>query len=539
MPSPSVCPLVIHCTTTSSSASLLDLLPAWLVSTGAHGVVLLLFFLVTFSASAGVDTPVDEPIYGDVVSPSQDPDLTNVAEGLDPDVDSGIPDLHRLGDKNLAGINVPNEPVGPAGNAELPFVMEPPPGLGNGMGAAAGVAALGAPIDPFAGAVPPGLPGGIRQEGGIAARFLQGETLAKVVMLGGGSPETQTAVGQGLEWLAMHQSPSGGWSMEGFHRAARDKYGPGAKTFTCNCTGHGQHRADVAATALGVLPFLAAGQTHQPAVGAKRDRDYTKVVAAALRFLLAQQDKKTGQFGGDMYEQGLATIALCEGYGMTADPALKVPAQNAIDYVVRAQHGAGGWRYGPGQQGDTSVTGWQVMALKSGQMAGLSVPTPALSGATKFLNSVMGPTTNGYGYQSPGSDPRLTAVGLLCRQYLGWTPRKPEMMKGLAILQANPPAAKDMYYTYYASQVMHHLGGQPWRDWNTRMIATMLQARDKGADPKHPHQKGSWDPQGDFYGDSWGRVGQTALSVLTLQVYYRHLPLYRRELATVKPEDGK
>jgi hypothetical protein len=68
------------------------------------------------------------------------------------------------------------------------------------------------------------------------------------------------------------------------------------------------------------------------------------------------------------------------------------------------------------------------------------------------------------------------------------------------------------------------------------MVPALLQARDKGSDPKHPHQKGSWDPQGDFYGDSWGRVGQTALSVLTLEVYYRHLPLYTREMGAAKNE---
>jgi hypothetical protein len=169
-------------------------------------------------------------------------------------------------------------------------------------------------------------------------------------------------------------------------------------------------------------------------------------------------------------------------------------------------------------------------------MAGLSVPTPTLDGATKFLNSVMSATTNGYGYQGPGSDPRLTAVGVLCREYLGWNPRKPELQKGIEILKATPANAKDMYYTYYAAQALHHFGGEAWTHWNASMVTTLLQARDKGIDPKHPHQKGSWAPQGDKYGNNWGRVGQTAVAVLTLQVYYRHLPLYRREMGVTKME---
>jgi hypothetical protein len=235
-----------------------------------------------------------------------------------------------------------------------------------------------------------------------------------------------------------------------------------------------------------------------------------------------------------MYEQGLATIALCEAFGMTADPGLRLPAQRAIQYIVRAQHSGGGWRYGPDQPGDTSVTGWQVMALKSGEMAGLSVPKSTMDGVTKFLNSVMSATTYGYGYMGPGSDPRLTAVGILCREYLGWSPRKPELQKGVGILTANPANAKEMYYTYYAAQALHHFGGDAWRDWNAGMTKALLQTRDKGEDPKHPHQKGSWDPAGDYYGRDWGRVGQTSLSVLALQVYYRHLPLYRRDLGVTK-----
>ena len=132
--------------------------------------------------------------------------------------------------------------------------------------------------------MPSGLPGGIRQDGGIASRFFRSETLKKVVVLGGGSPETQAAVGMGLEWLALHQAPNGGWSMEGFHQHARDKYGAGGKQFICDCTGRGE-RHDVAAAALGVLPFLAAGQTHKPIANVKHERDYTKLVEAALRFL--------------------------------------------------------------------------------------------------------------------------------------------------------------------------------------------------------------------------------------------------------------
>jgi hypothetical protein len=508
------------------------------VSAGVHACILALFLVVTYSATANVESPDDEI---GVVSPLDEPshDLTATIEGLEPNVDAGLPDLDRVGDRNMPGLNLPNEPVGPAGDPAIPFVMEPPPGIGNGAAVASltGPKSLTGPIDEFRAGAPPGVPNSIFQRGGPASRFLQGETRNRVLIEGGGSKETEVAVGQGLEWLALHQAPNGGWSMDGFHRHAHDKYGPGGKAFVCNCTGRPAVAHDVAATAMGVLPFLAAGQTHKPIDKVQHERDYTKVVPCALRFLVAHQDKSTGQLGGDMYEHGLATIALCEAYGMTADPALRGPAQRAIQYIIRAQHSGGGWRYGPNTPGDTSVTGWQVMALKSGEMAGLNVPRSTLDGAGKFLDSVMSATTYGYGYMGPGSDPRLTAVGVLCREYLGWSPRKPELQKGSTILAANPPNAKEMYYTYYAAQALHHFGGDHWRNWNAGMTQSLLQARDKGDDPKHPHQKGSWSPEGDYYGRDWGRVGQTSLSVLTLQVYYRHLPLYRRDTGVTKLDE--
>jgi hypothetical protein len=82
-----------------------------------------------------------------------------------------------------------------------------------------------------------------------------------------------------------------------------------------------------------------------------------------------------------------------------------------------------------------------------------------------------------------------------------------------------------MYYSYYATQVFHHMGGDDWDWWNTGpngktgMRELLIAAQDKD---------GSWDPKGDHFGSHGGRIMQTSLSLLTLEVYYRHLPLYQR-----------
>src|SRR5262249_27561965 len=156
-----------------------------------------------------------------------------------------------------------------------------------------------------------------------------------------------------------------------------------------------------------------------------------------------------------------ATIALCEAYGMTRDASLQQPAQYAIEYILSAQHSGGGWRYQPKTPGDTSVTGWQLQALKSGEMARLSVSQSKMRLGGVYLDSVSANYGATYGYTDANATPAMTAVGLLCRQYLGWGPRNPSLAKGVEYLKKNPPGEGyyDIYYFYYATQVLHFYGG--------------------------------------------------------------------------------
>ena len=150
-------------------------------------------------------------------------------------------------------------------------------------------------------------------------------------------------------------------------------------------------KARVPGTSLALLPFLGAGQTHLAGI-------YQAEVAKGLRWLLQNQEEdgdlrgSHGQYPG-MYAQGQGAIVLCEAFLMTGDEALRVPAQKAIDFIVAAQYPDGGWRYYPRDetqqmQGDTSVVGWQLMALQSALAAGLSVPETTLENAGHFLDTV-------------------------------------------------------------------------------------------------------------------------------------------------------
>jgi hypothetical protein len=281
---------------------------------------------------------------------------------------------------------------------------------------------------------------------------------------------------------------------------------------------------DTAGTALGLLPFLGAGKTHK----ASKDNPYDKIVGKGLRFLMSRQDLKRGDLGGGMYGHGIATIALSEAYGLTQDSNLRLAAQRAVNFIVYAQHEKGGWRYSPGQEGDMSVTGWQVMALKSAQMAGLDVPPATLKKAERFLDSMASPTTEGYGYVNNNAAPTMSAVGLLCRQFMqGWGPQNSRLIKGVsANIKSTPPGArKDAYYHYYATQVMYHFGGDAWKNWNLKMRDQLVESQ--VADKAHA-DFGSWSSAGDTHAAAGGRLMVTSLNLLTLEVYYRYLPLYYR-----------
>jgi hypothetical protein len=340
---------------------------------------------------------------------------------------------------------------------------------------------------------------------------------------GGGTKGTERAVAAALSWLARHQNPDGSWSID--HRA---------KCKDPSCTGAGSSESDAGATALGLLPFLAAGQTHES------KGPYRKTIYDGLNWLIKRQ-KPNGDLsagGSQMYSHGLAAIALCEAYALSRDQKLAGPAQLAINFIDAAQDPqTGGWRYTFRQPGgDTSVFGWQVMALKSGMMAGLKVRPASLDLSRRWLSSVGQGSNKGlFSYTpvdesgAPGKGtPSMTAVGLLISQYLGMARKDPAMVEGTRYLMSSLPKSesRNVYYWYYATQVMHNIPGPDWDQWNRQMRRVLIESQDKS----DKCAAGSWDPlqpHKDQWGEQGGRMMVTSLAALSLEVYYRYLPLYQ------------
>ncbi len=347
----------------------------------------------------------------------------------------------------------------------------------------------------------------------------RGKGKGQLLRAGGGNEASELAVAKALKWLAEHQMPNGGWNFN--HAMAPSCQGkcrnPGTETEAWN-----------AATGLALLPFLGAGQTH-------REGKYKENVKRGLMFLVSRM-QRSPQGGslyeggrGRMYSHGICAIALCEAYAMTKDKYLYEPAQLAVNFIAYAQDPVGGgWRYEPRQKGDTSVVGWQIMALKSAHLAYLQVPPITVRKAVQFLDSVQTNSGANYGYTDPGAGAATTAIGLLSRMMLGWKRETPALERGVQWLSNHGPninpgaGTANMYYNYYATQVLRHWEGELWDKWNVKMRDSLIQTQ-----AKQGHEEGSWFFTGEHGTELAGRLYCTAMATMILEVYYRHMPIYR------------
>ncbi len=332
---------------------------------------------------------------------------------------------------------------------------------------------------------------------------------------GGGNKATESAVDRALAWLAENQEPDGHWDSRK-HGASTPKW------------------CDTSTSGFAVLAFLGAGHTEK--VG-----KYKENVQRAVKWLIAQQ-RDDGALRPSSYNRNLGYanaiggLALAEAAAMARIHVTELAAQKSLNYGATHQRGAGeekkGYRYLPQQAGDLSNTGWYIMQLKSAKVAGLRMPRDVFEGVTRFLDHVESKNfikrdevfyDNGrhrYGYTHANQvTHRRTSMGCLARQFMGWEPN--ELRGGVEWFMAAggvPSQGKvDLYYWYYGTICTFQQGEEIWRRWNVGLKDALLPTQ---------NGDGSWNPTG-AYAEHWGRVGQTALSALCLEVYYRYLPMYR------------
>ncbi len=336
--------------------------------------------------------------------------------------------------------------------------------------------------------------------------------------MNGGNDRTEAGVARALAWLAKQQKLTDGyWEFDGAQKDNR-----------------------IAATAMCLLPFLAAGETHNSG------KKYRQTVRRGLDYLKAHLDQ-SGEISKNMYAQALATMVFCEAArldarnnrrstttsifeflnqfsGVPRESELKVLARRAVEYIVKAQADNGSWGYTAGLEGDVSIVGWQIQALAMARSAKISVPQAVFDKAAEFLDDSSADGGVTYGYRSKQASPSMTAVGLLCRQYMGATHRNTFMARGVAWMWDKFPPTEDDWnidYLHHATRVVRNFDGPIWhRDWSpmVRYILEMKQITEATKGAKQA-DVGSFPRDNGIMGKCTGKLGTTALACLTLEVF--------------------
>jgi hypothetical protein len=277
-------------------------------------------------------------------------------------------------------------------------------------------------------------------------------------------------------------------------------------------------------------------------------------VQRAVLWLRSQQDGNTGLFGTTtakdfIYDHAIAALAIVEAYGRSDFGLLRPCAQRAINYLEKHRNPYSVWRYQAADgENSTSVTGWAIMAYKSGEFFGLTINKEALNLCATWLDSVSDPSGR-HGYSKVGEPSWrkgaehlarfpvekgqcMTAVGLHCRFLLGQDPKEKPIMKAAAdLILSKPPVwdtkagTIDHYYWYHATYALFQMGGRHWTEWKKKLESAVVKTQQLSKEPGKKNLYGSWDPT-CAWGEDGGRIYSTALLVSTL-CFYRNSRMVR------------
>jgi tetratricopeptide (TPR) repeat protein len=350
---------------------------------------------------------------------------------------------------------------------------------------------------------------------------------------GGASRSSRGSLQGGLDWLVRHRNTRGVWgTMTGrsaMHKEGKRVSAPG----------------NVARTGLALLCFVAAGY------GPDHEGKYQKIVVNAQNWLM-QRVENSGQLRTGngttrtwyrSYEQAIGTLALAECLGVKANTRLEKAVSRAVKFIekqqshekpIRGRRGRSsrpstgtrpklGWRYGNGDS-DTSVTSWMVLALKSAEHAGVAVAPSAYEGVRGWLAKVSTSAgTTGY-TTNRNPNQAMSATGLFLRLTLGEEPTTPMNRAAARLVSRNrlsvaQGSITNLYGIYYSALAMYQVGGRQWRAFNPKIRDALVTAQHKGSGC----ERGSWRGSGHI-GDP---VLATTFATLTLETYYRYLPVHK------------
>jgi hypothetical protein len=312
-------------------------------------------------------------------------------------------------------------------------------------------------------------------------------------------------------------------------------------------------------TCLSTLAFMAHG--HLPGEG-PYGRQLERAVDYALRCqkpnglitLLGPDGAEISRdIGHDIgnaasYNHGIASLTLSEIYGTTklkSADRLQTAIQRSLRATLEMQRWPkdreidyGGWRYVDDfniEDSDLSITGWQLMFLRSARNDGFDVPKQSIDDAVAYVRRNFSQQYGAFGYVAGDGDNRsrgMAGAGILALAHAGYHNVPEALQSGNWVLQHpfdqyntiepfTQSWKNDRYHygLFNCCQAMYQLGGSYWKAFFPRTVATLL---------ANQQADGSWQPENHHHDAQFGNAYTTALVLLTLGAPNQLLPIYQR-----------
>jgi hypothetical protein len=374
-----------------------------------------------------------------------------------------------------------------------------------------------------------------RKQSSVAQRG--GQDAAHKVLTADEWLRVDAAVERALDWLARQQQPDGSLPTDAMGQ-------PGV-------------------TCLAVMAFMAHG--HVPG-----DGKYAQHLERATDYVLASQKEngllsRVGPDGPEIsrvgvheigeaaaYNHAISSLMLAELYGMSQtdrSERIRAAVEKSLAASLTMQRwpktpaeDRGGWRYvtSPvyGTDSDLSVTGWELMFLRSARNAGFDVPKQSIDDAVAYIRRCYHKEFGTFIYmQGKGQQDlrsrAMAGAGVLALAHAGFHGAAEATKSSDWLLQYNfdnynesePftqktwPIDRYHYSLFNSCQAMYQMGGKYWQKFFPRTVRTLL---------TNQQRDGSWPAESHFFDARFGNSYTTALVVLSLGAPNQFLPIFQR-----------
>jgi hypothetical protein len=341
-------------------------------------------------------------------------------------------------------------------------------------------------------------------------------------------------VERALKWLASQQQPDGSFP-------TRETGQPGV-------------------TSLCLLAFISHG--HMPGEG-----PYGQSLARAVDFIQECQNpnglislagpkgltinrRVSRELGtAAAYNHAISSLTVSEYYGMSQtdrSEEMKEVISKALSATLEMQRwpkdqpeDRGGWRYideFDHWDSDVSITGWNLMFLRSARNAGFEVPKESIDDAVAFIRRSFTPKYGVFEYIISPVDTRsrgMAGAGILAMAHAGLHESEEAKQSGEWLLKQNfaqynriepfdqPGYQHDRYHyaLFNSCQGMYQLGGRYWKEFFPPVVRTIL---------ANQQPDGSWPADTHMFDAPYGNSYTTALVLLSLGAPNQLLPIFQR-----------